>query len=75
MKGLKKDTETVDFSYDLEGELRVPETKTIINTEITERIDTLKKLLKDKTEQADFDILGHLLYGYLSMKKVVNRVS
>ena len=74
MFGLEKqDSESVDFSYDLEKDLRDPKKQKQIKEEIEARISGLKELLRNGEDKENFNKLGALLHGYISMKKVMER--
>ena len=74
MFGLEnKDTETVDFSYDLEQDLKDPTKAKDIKIELESRVQKLKDLLRKGEDKEVFDQLGSLLHGYMAMKKVMER--
>ena len=74
MFGLEdKDPETVDFSYDIEKDLRDPTKSKEVKEEVESRIQSLKTLLRQGEDKEIFDTLGTLLHGYMSMKKVLER--
>jgi hypothetical protein len=74
MFGLEgKDTEKVDFSYDIEKDLRDPKKSKEIKEELETRILNLKNLLRQGEDKEMFDTLGTLLHGYMAMKKVLER--
>jgi hypothetical protein len=74
MFGLERNTEEVDFSYDLEKDLANPESTKQIREDVDARIKEIKDVMrKGKKEKDIFNTYGILLHGYVSMKKVMER--
>ena len=73
MFGLERNTEEVDFSYDLENDLANPEKCNKIRDDIEARIGEIKTIMRKGEEGELFNRYGVLLHGYVSMKKVMER--
>jgi hypothetical protein len=75
MFGLNEDKkgDEVDFSYDVENNLRDPKKLKEAKDHIEAAIQKIKTNLRSGDEKENFDKFGVLLHGYLSMKKVMDR--
>ena len=71
MFGLERDTEQVDFSYDLEKDLSDPKKSKIIHDDVKKRISEIKGILHKGENEKLFDKYGILLHGYSSLKRVM----
>ncbi len=80
MYGLEKDKEKDKekgkrFAFDLEKEIKENPKKGKETIELAEkRIQEIKTLLREGTNEKDFDHLGTLLLGYTSLQKVLKRI-
>ena len=63
------------FAFDLEKEMKDKphRGKEILET-VEKRILEIKKLLREGTNEKDFDKLGILLHGYAALQKVLRKV-
>ena len=73
MFGLERDTEQVDFSYDLENDLKDPTKGKKIKEETESIINEIKTTLRKGEDKELYDKLGTVLHGYISLKKVIER--
>lgn len=74
MYGLEKKPKA-PFEFDLEKELRTDPAKTkLILKMVEERVQEVKKHLREGTASEDFDNYGILLHGYAALQKVINRI-
>lgn len=62
------------FAFDLEEDLKAAKAKQGRLEHIQSQIQKTKKLLRDGKNQAEFDKLGAILYGYTSLIKIVSRI-
>lgn len=75
MYGLEKKP-SERFTFDLEKELKEkPSRGKEILDKVEERIQEIKKLLREGASEKDFDRLGILLHGYASLQKVLRKVT
>lgn len=64
------------FSFDLEKELKEnPSRGKEILSKVEEKIQEIKTILREGTNEKDFDRLGILLQGYASLQKVLKKVT
>ncbi|NDD99118.1 needle chaperone SctE [bacterium] len=59
------------FKFDLEKELKDPKKRAEIETRCEKRIKELKEKIRHGTNPAEFDDIGHLLHGYVSLEKLI----
>jgi len=59
------------FKFDLEKELKDPKKRAEIQAKCEKRIKELKDKIRNGTNPAEFDDVGHLLHGYVSLEKLV----
>jgi hypothetical protein len=59
------------FKFDLENELKDPKKRAEIQEKSEKRIQELKTLIHNGTNPAEFEDVGHLLHGYLSLEKIL----
>ena len=59
------------FKFDLEKELKNPKKRAEIESKCEERIKELKDKIRHGTTPKDFDDIGHLLHGYVSLEKLI----
>lgn len=62
------------FVFDLEEDLKTAKAKQSHLEHIQSQIQKTKKMLREGKNQAEFDKLGAILYGYTSLMKVVSRI-
>lgn len=73
MYGLEKEPKG-RFAFDLEKELKEkPSRGKEILENVGEKIHEIKKLLREGTNEKDFDRLGVLLHGYAALQKVLKK--
>ncbi|MEZ5315313.1 MAG: DUF5398 family protein [Chlamydiales bacterium] len=75
MESDKKKIQSVDYSFDLEEELKDVGKLRALKEQIEERISQLKILLRKGENKKKFDQSQTLLHGYLALQKVVQRVN
>ncbi|MDB2613771.1 DUF5398 family protein [Chlamydiales bacterium] len=63
------------FLFDLEEEFLDSEKRNKLNDHIHGRLYKIKAILRSGEIQEDFEKLGHLIYGYASLLKVMSRVA
>lgn len=64
------------FAFDLEKELKEkPSRGKEILESVEQKIHEIKKLLREGTNEKDFDQLGILLHGYASLQKVLKKAT
>lgn len=59
------------FKFDLEKELKDPKKRAEIEHKCEKRIKELKEKIRHGTNPAEFDDIGHLLHGYVSLEKLI----
>jgi hypothetical protein len=63
------------FAFDLEKEIKTnPHRGKEILEKVENRIQELKKHLREGANEKDFDQLGLLLHGYAALQKVLRKV-
>ena len=72
MFGLKESPKPFQFDLEIDLEKDPDMAKKMIKT-VEERIEKLKKLLRDGVDDEDFDDWGVLLHGYISLQRVLKR--
>ena len=74
MFGLEKEPKK-KFAFDLEKEIkeRPSRGKEIIEN-VQQKIQEIKNLLREGSNEKEFDRLGVLLHGYISLQKVLGKV-
>ncbi len=74
MYGLEKKKEK--FAFDLEKEIKEKPTRgKEILKKVEDRIQEIKKLLREGQNEKEFDNLGVLLHGYAALQKVIRKVA
>lgn len=68
----KKPAQVVEF--DLEKEVKDPEKCLKLKKRVENRVTILKGFLQAGGEKKEFEKIGALLYGYLALLKVVERI-
>jgi hypothetical protein len=64
-----------DMVFDLEKEISAgAENYKKLKAKIQTRVGALKEMLRSGSDKDDFDKYGMLLHGYVSLKKVMERV-
>ena len=71
--GGNKTRGAVDYSYDLENELKQPGKLKAYQEHIQEQVNQLKKLLREGSDKKSFSNAQQLLQGYLAVQKVLQR--
>jgi hypothetical protein len=75
MFGLEKKTPE-KFAFDLEKRLKShPNQKTEMLAKVTAHIHEIKQLLREGTNEKDFEKLGILLNGYIALQKVLTKIN
>ncbi len=75
MYGLEKKP-SERFAFDLEKELKEkPSRAKEILENVEHKIHEIKKLLREGAHEKDFDQLGILLHGYVSLQKVLKKTT
>ncbi len=64
-----------DFSFDLEDDLRDKAKYLKIKERVHERLYKIKNILRTGEMKQDFEKLGHLVYGYAALLKVMARAT
>lgn len=62
------------FRFDLEKDLKDSKKAQEIKKTIRERMLQIKSVLREGESQEEFDRLGTLLHGYVSLLKVISRI-
>jgi len=63
------------FAFDLEKEIKEkPSRGKEILEKVEQRLQEIKKLLREGANEKDFDKLGILLHGYAALQKVLRKV-
>lgn len=76
MFGLEKASEKADEErFDLEKEIRDPETYRKLKDRVEQRIQTLKTTLRSGESQEEYDQFGVLLHAYAALQKLMARVA
>ncbi len=75
MKGEKKTAKVADYMFDLENDLKDPGKLRALKEQVEERIQQLKKMLRQGEDKQAFDQTQTLLHGYLAVQKVIQRVN
>lgn len=71
-KGIK---DLKDFTYDLEVDLLNREKHSKIKEKLHERLYRIKTILRNGEMKEEFEKLGHLVYGYAALLKVMARAT
>ena len=75
MYGLEKEVKG-KFAFDLEKDLKAnPKRKKQVLEHAESMIYEIKKLLREGTNEKEFDRLGILLHGYAALQKVLKKVA
>lgn len=64
-----------EFVFELEKEMENVEKQKQIKERVEERIQEIKKALRDGANRKEFETLGLILHGYTALLKVMSRVS
>jgi len=76
MFGLEKEQPIERFLFDIEKEIQnKPERKAEMLKKANEIVQTLKKQLREGTDEKEFEKLGTLLNGYLALQKVITKIN
>ncbi len=75
MESGKQKKEMVDFTFDLEKDVKDPGKMRALKEQVESRIAQLKNTLRGGGTQEEFDETQKLLHGYLAMQKVLERVN
>lgn len=76
MYGLEKGKKGKDFMFDLERELKErPGRSKELLLKAENRIQEIKKTLREGASDKDFDKLGILLHGYNALKKTIAKAA
>lgn len=70
-----KKTKKVDYSFDLEEDLKDPGKLRATKEQVEERIHQLKNMLRQGEDKNSFDQIQTLLHGYLAVQRVIQRVN
>jgi hypothetical protein len=62
-----------EFVFELEKELLDPKKHKAIKEKIEDRIQEIKKILRDGENKKEFERFGLILHGYTSLLKVMSR--
>ncbi len=63
------------FAFDLEKEIREkPSRGKEILDKVEERVQEIKKSLREGANEKDFDKLGILLHGYAALQKILRKM-
>ena len=74
MYGLEDQKKKSDeFEFELEQELKDPSKHKEIKKRIEDRIQEIKKILRDGENKKEFERFGLILHGYTSLLKVMSR--
>lgn len=75
MYGLEdqKKKKSAEFEFELEQELKDPVKHKEIKNRIEERIQEIKRILRDGENKKEFERFGLILHGYTSLLKVMSR--
>lgn len=74
LENQKKKTKTQEFVFDLEKEVVVPAKRNELLKKVEGKIQKIKEALRTGDAKEDFDKLGVLLQGYVSLAKVLLRI-
>lgn len=75
MFGLEKEPQN-KFSFDLEKQIKSnPAHAKLLIDQTEQKIHDIKKVLREGTNETDFDKLGILLHGYTSFQKILKKVT
>lgn len=61
------------FVFELEKEFKDPEVRKKIHERVLSRLQLIKEQLRQGKDQETFNVLGHVLHGYVSLQKVLER--
>lgn len=73
LEGQKKKKKARGFEFELEKELLDATKHKEIKARIEDRIQVIKKLLRDGENKKEFERFGLILHGYTSLLKVFSR--
>lgn len=62
-----------EFVFELEKELQDPKKHKEIKEKVENRIQEIKKILRDGENKKEFERFGLILHGYTSLLKVMTR--
>lgn len=65
----------VEYSFDLEQDLKDPGKLRATKEQVEERINQLKGMLRQGEDKKSFDQIQTLLHGYLAVQRVIQRVN
>lgn len=68
----KKKEENAEILFDLEVELKDQTARVALEKKIMDRISKIKNELRSGSEKEDFEKLGIILFGYVSLQKVIS---
>ena len=71
----KKKKQPEEFIFELEKELKDAKKHQELKKKIEERIQRVKEILRSGGEQDEFNRFGFLLHGYLSLLKIMSRIT
>lgn len=66
---------SVEYSFDLEQDLKDPGKLRATKEQVEERINQLKGMLRQGEDKKSFDQIQTLLHGYLAVQRVIQRVN
>lgn len=75
LEGQRKKKKSAKFEFELENELLDTKKHKELKTHVENRIQEIKKLLRDGENKKEFERFGLILHGYTSLLKVFSRFS
>lgn len=73
MFDLQGDRKKAPFTFELEKELQDPKFYRETKEKVEQRLQNIKKTLRDGEDEKGFEDFGLLLHGYESLLKVIHR--
>lgn len=73
-KGKKGKPDMKAFTFDLEEKLKSPQAMEALRQKVHGHLHDLKKQLQEGLEGEAFEEVGHMIYGYIALLKVMGRI-
>ena len=73
-KGKKGKPDMKAFTFDLEEKLKSPQEMEALRQKVHGNLHDLKKQLQEGLEGEAFEEVGHMIYGYIALLKVMGRI-
>ena len=67
-----KKEDAAEFLFDLETELKDVKARSEVEKKLMDRVQEIKNTLRSGSDKESYDWLGIVLYGYVSLLKVIS---